>query len=713
MPLPPPDSREVFGAEIQYFRLEPRYWAPMLDRFAETGLQCVTSYVPWGEHGVEPPTKGHPAGVLDFEGRTDPRLNLLRFLELITERGLRLNFRGGPFCCNEMVYGGYPAWIAMADPGMMVWDCTNRPQQGYWNAKPEGMQPSYLHPDYLEQTYAWLDALTPIIKAHLHQSGGCVSMINLDNEVSYIVQDAFLKSDYNPINVGPGGFYHQFLQEKYGDEMPPYPGQPEDLKAIQPPRHIPETVSDDLAWYMDWAEFKQWVMARYLVALRERYEHHGIGPDAGVRFMTNLNPHRPEGVPTRMPVFEQAVGGEAGGIVGYDFYRSAYMSYSGYHSLARVLKLMNASMRYTWSAEFMSGIWNLDFTHASRVPDDHMRFMARCALAHGCKSIAWFMFHDRDCWGDSPASSHAHPRPSLDVLRETPRLLFEKLDDWDALQPQGDAGVVYDLASHRHTHLGDPMPCNDNAVHVGTPAIAGVDAGKASVEYEGLFRLIEQAGYQPLAFDPVHDSNPTPGLRIMFFPGSPVVSRATAAALKRWVETGGTLIVSGCWPTLDERGERVKFLGRGGPGGFGLGHGDVVWWPAYLGQANPEQDPLETIDTVRGWIDRAVGDHFAVRIRPEQDVRYVDWIRGGGAAEHYHQPRNLGSAVLHVSPDGGAALFVMNHYVDAVRFDVEFGAAHRGFSTAVNLDTDAPTPIVNGRCVLDIDRKSAPCFRLD
>ena len=41
-------------------------------------------------------------------------------------------------------------------------------------------------------------------------------MINLDNEVSYIVRGGFLDSDYNPVNICPGGFWHQFLAEKYG-----------------------------------------------------------------------------------------------------------------------------------------------------------------------------------------------------------------------------------------------------------------------------------------------------------------------------------------------------------------------------------------------------------------------------------------------------------------------------------------------------------------
>ncbi|MGD0091788.1 MAG: beta-galactosidase, partial [Planctomycetota bacterium] len=191
-------SREIFGAEIQYFRLEPRYWEDILLRLKDAGLRTVTSYVSWGAHVAGEPDAQHPAGVLDFEGRTDPRLNLFRYLELVEKHGLYLNFRCGPFCCNEQVWGGYPRWLVLGDPQMMVWDCQNRTTQGYWIARKEGSQPSYLHPDYLAWCRKWFDQVDPIIRKHLKSNGGCVTMLNLDNEVSYIVRDSFLDSDYNP-----------------------------------------------------------------------------------------------------------------------------------------------------------------------------------------------------------------------------------------------------------------------------------------------------------------------------------------------------------------------------------------------------------------------------------------------------------------------------------------------------------------------------------
>ena len=35
---------DIFGGEIQYFRLEARYWKPILLKFKEAGLKNVTTY---------------------------------------------------------------------------------------------------------------------------------------------------------------------------------------------------------------------------------------------------------------------------------------------------------------------------------------------------------------------------------------------------------------------------------------------------------------------------------------------------------------------------------------------------------------------------------------------------------------------------------------------------------------------------------------------
>jgi hypothetical protein len=702
-----PPSSEIFGAEVQYFRLDPKYWDRMLGLLADTGLRCVTTYVQWSTHSIAGPDASHPAGQFDFAGKTDPRLNLHKFLDLVQARNLLLNFRCGPFCCNEMPFGGQPAWLVNGDPSMMVWTHDDQPAQGYWIAKREGMQPSYLHPTYLNLVKHWLAAVDPIIASRLRSKGGCISMVNLDNEVSYVVRDSFLGSDYNPVNVSRGGFYHQFLTEKYNTVDALAHAHQQSYTTIHdalPPRSVPDSIGPDIARYTDWIEFKTWAMCKYIATLRSMHESNGV---RDVTFMTNFNPHRPEGVPTRMPDFQRAVG--PGGIVGYDFYRNPLLSYSGYHSMARVLKLMNASLDYTWSAEFMSGWWN--FVPNSRISDDHMKFMALCALAHGCKSLAWFMFHDRDTWGDSPASSHAHRRPSMDVLRDIPKLAIEQLRDWDSLTPQCDVGIAYELTQHLHTAIGDPLPCGDE-MHRGGPSIEGVHAGVASTEYEGLFRLVEQAGQQAGAIDLLHDASLLKSYPLVLMPGSPIISSKSNRALHDYLTTGGVVLLTGAWPVIDELGRHTTFAGTEKPDAttrieLRIGTGTLLWNPQPIAQTEAEKDDLAAISFVGDLLKRySPAPH--VKVEPVLPVSWVDWIEGGGTGTH-HQPRNLASAILHKG-HRTSYVFVLNHYPEAAELRLRFADAT--IQSLRDVESGETFAVTQSSTIVDIDRKAGRVFEI-
>lgn len=696
------NSQEIFGAEIQYFRMEPEYWEKAIKQFKETGLRTVTTYVQWATHMVGSPDDDHPAGILDFEGKTDPKLDLMRFIGLVEKYGLNLNFRCGPFCCNEMVHGGYPDFLCMGDPSIMVWDYQNRTTQGYWVGKAEGSQPSYMHPVYLDWCRKWINEVDKIILPHLKSNGGCITMVNLDNEISYIVQDGFLTSDYNPVNVAKGGLYHKFLAQKYVDiSNLPYAEKYSSFEDIPAPRNVPDVLDCNIAYYTDWCDFKTWIMCEYIKELKAMHEANGV---KDVIFMTNFNPHLPEGVPTRMPEFEKATNG---GIVGYDFYRGTFMSYSGYQSMARVLKLMNASVSYTWSAEFMSGTWNkiLD----SRVSDDHMRFMARSAFSHGCKAIDWFMFHDRDCWNDAPLSSHAQKRPSYKVLKETPGILFSKIKNWDKLEVLGDVSIIYDLSAHQHTYLGDPSPCADNELYIGAPEIDGIKAGISSKEYIGMFRLVEQAGLQADAVDIALSGERLYKHKLAFLAGSPITDPFVEAEISQYITCGNTVVITGKIPSMYVDGTPCKYLGLDNikVGENVVGNGKLIYIDKFIAQTNSENDSIESIDLVSRLLTE-YGDKAHVKVSIPKPTEWVDWAKQGRGHRKYIQPCCLGSAILHKYEDENI-LFVLNHYPEACKFDLEFNG---DFTKLVCLTEDSDHEIVDGKATVDIDRKNCQIYKL-
>ena len=68
----------LLSGEVHYWRLNPNQWRPILRRVRELGLGVVATYVCWDYHELN-------RGEFDFTGHTDPRRNLLAFLELLAE----------------------------------------------------------------------------------------------------------------------------------------------------------------------------------------------------------------------------------------------------------------------------------------------------------------------------------------------------------------------------------------------------------------------------------------------------------------------------------------------------------------------------------------------------------------------------------------------------------------------------------------------------
>jgi hypothetical protein len=61
--------------------------------------------------------------------------------------------------------------------------------------------------------------------------------------------------------------------------------------------------------------------------------------------------------------------------------------------------------------------------------------------------------------------------------------------------------------------------------------VEGAQAGRASQEYLGLFRLVEENGMQAAAIDTVHSTKALSNYPLVFIPGSPVIASVTNKAL--------------------------------------------------------------------------------------------------------------------------------------------------------------------------------------
>ncbi len=94
----------LISGEVHYFRINPKLWRNHLRLLKQSGADTVSTYIPWDWHEVE-------ENQFDFEGKTNPARNLLRFIRLCKEEKLDMVVKPGPYILAEYENQGLPSWL--------------------------------------------------------------------------------------------------------------------------------------------------------------------------------------------------------------------------------------------------------------------------------------------------------------------------------------------------------------------------------------------------------------------------------------------------------------------------------------------------------------------------------------------------------------------------------------------------------------------------
>ncbi len=147
---------KLISGAVHYFRNMPDTWEDIFMKMKAMGCNCVETYCAWNMHEKVP-------GEYDFTGI----LNIAKYIETAQKVGLMVIVRPGPYICAEWEFGGLPWWI-QADEDMEI-RCMNK--------------------KYIERFDMYLDRLCAEIKPYLFTNGGCVIMIQCENEYGYYGDD--------------------------------------------------------------------------------------------------------------------------------------------------------------------------------------------------------------------------------------------------------------------------------------------------------------------------------------------------------------------------------------------------------------------------------------------------------------------------------------------------------------------------------------------
>lgn len=379
---------------VHYFRLERTEWRAALAEVAALGLPLVETYVPWAVHELA-------QGAFDFgPSQTpggDPQKDLGAFLEIAKELGLFVVLRPGPHINSEMTWFGLPERVIHDR------SCQARSPSGgpvVLGFPPRMFPvPSYASETFLAETNAWYAAFAEVVRPHVYPRGPVV-LLQVDNEAAYYFRDAPYDQDYHPDAIA---LWHAYLRERHptaADLGRAHDANYAEHTDCAPPKRFdlhdesdPATPPRALALHLEWAAFREHLIERAIVRMRDMLVSHGLG---GVPTFHNL-PLGELVAPMSLAKIEDTVG-----FVGLDYYHAR----REHRTIKRRTLYVAGTSRMPVSPELGVGAppWFTPLAH-----EDSM-YTAMVALAFGLRGFSLYMAVDRDRWYGAPIDSHGTPR---------------------------------------------------------------------------------------------------------------------------------------------------------------------------------------------------------------------------------------------------------------------------------------------------------------
>ncbi|MCX8056384.1 MAG: beta-galactosidase [Ignavibacteria bacterium] len=362
----------LISGEVHYFRINPDLWKKHLKLLKETGADTVSTYIPWDWHEVEEAN-------FDFDGKTNPARNLIKFIELCQKENLEMIVKPGPYILAEYKNQGLPEWLF------------NKLSKNAFALDENGeiIAPyllTYLSDEFLEYTFKWFDNVMPIISDAQVTKGGPISMMQICNEIG-VFQWLSGKSDYNPKVVF---LFKEFLISKYHSIEKlnsVYNSDFKNFDEIKAPVGKIEN-KKDYCLYFDFHLFFRHYYNQYITLLKEKIKSYGIEIT-----LTHNIPGWIYGQASELPMlistYDEILKKHDDIIFGLD-HIPEFVSYRNAHSDLACNKILKALQPNApiWAAEFQCGTRE----HHTKVYAKELETFYFASIAHGMKGFNYYMF---------------------------------------------------------------------------------------------------------------------------------------------------------------------------------------------------------------------------------------------------------------------------------------------------------------------------------
>ncbi|MCC6675885.1 MAG: beta-galactosidase [Phycisphaerales bacterium] len=592
------------SGEVHYWRLNPSVWPVVLDRVHEIGLPMVATYIPWQYHELAP-------GRFDFTGETEAPRNLVGFLKLAGEKGLRVFIRPGPYIYAEWRNAGVPDRVI----GLPRLSEAYRAEARVWmKAVVNAIAPFCAS----EGEDAARRAAVPIERP--------IVLFQPDNEM-----DVFTHWFEDRCGLGDprcaaarqrdGGFFQEFLRERYnGDVGTLNSAWGASYGAFEEAQAFAEAIDGHephaRARAHDYWNFQHWATRESLKWHVEEYRRLGVK-------LPMIANYYPGGDVQNWREVARA-GADAQGVDWYpknQFGREPLERAKEYRLFMDTCRLQSVYSALPSIPELECGVWHGYQEHVGLLAPSHYRLMAVSALMAGIKGLNWYMLVNRDNWYGSAINERGEWRGEIaEVLMGFHRVWREV--DPPALTRRVLCGVCFDPGQ-----IGPENLLNENPV----------------------LSALHEAGIDHDFFDPLHEESAA--RPVVFYAGADWLAESAQRRLIEYMESGGALVVFRSGPSRDERMRACDLLGVRGPDRVLSKLGKKVELrPAWGGDAGIAEGSVWVWDNPPG--DAVIAEQVAGK---QQAVECADaWMRGYIGqrwAAGYREPRGRGwLIVLGVAP---------------------------------------------------------------
>jgi beta-galactosidase len=351
-------------------------------------------------------------GIFDF-GDKNPQKGLPQFLDQCAKAGMLVILRPGPFVDEDLPFGGFPLRV-IRNSALWAQTSTGAPALSTRYATPFAI-PSYASERFLQEIGKFLDALAPIVVPRQYPNGPVI-LCQLNKESAFVGRTQAYDLDYSPDSIA---LYRKFLTEKYGSIEglnKIYGGKYSAFSELTAPKNFEAVEQRDVPRYLDWVEYKEYLIRQFSQRLGQMYRERGI--------TIPLSLDGPSIITTPMDTIGLQNALEIT-LTGMEVDSNP----SDYAGLARQIRYLTGTNKLPFVSKFGSG--NSWFTGRVNTPQEE-EFAILSAVMHGMTGVNFHMLVEGDRWVGAPISRTGALREEYADLFRRLHAFFTKYRVWES-----------------------------------------------------------------------------------------------------------------------------------------------------------------------------------------------------------------------------------------------------------------------------------------